>query len=132
MFWAELFHHVCQLVIHVLLDVCRDFFVLWRDFPKDFGLHWPLCGECFSDGLGLEAHHSLCNHRMEHPAGSVPWFCALLHLQAQQFQTFCVGFLPIFAAIFVVLNVPGQVAGHRTDFIVGEVLGKVVIEAFFL
>ena len=128
MLWPELTHHLCQLVVHVELDTHGGFLFLRGLLAQDFGTHRALRGEGLRDRLRLEAHNRFGNHRVEHARRAVPGFCALLVLETQQFQPFCVGFLPVLAGVLVVLNVPAQVPGHGVQGRLVHLLGQVDVE----
>ena len=49
--WPELFHHVCQLVVHVGLDTLRSLLLLRGLFTQNLRAHRPLGGERLRDGL---------------------------------------------------------------------------------
>ena len=49
--WPELFHHVCQLVVHVGLDSPRSLLLLRSLFTDDLRAHRPLGGERLRDCL---------------------------------------------------------------------------------
>ena len=124
----ELTHHFCQLVVHVELDTHSGFLFLRGLLAQNFGTYRALRGEGLRDRLRLEAHNRLGNHRVEHARRAVPRFCALLVLEAQQLQPFCVGFLPVLAGVLVVLDVPCQVPGQGLQGRLVHLLGQVVIE----
>ena len=128
MLWPELAHHFCQLVVHVELDTDSGFLLLWGLLAQDFGTHRALRGEGLRDRLRLEAHHSFGNHRVKHARRAVPRLRALFVLEAQQFQPLCVGFLPVFAGVLVVLDVACQVPGQGLHGRLVHLLGQVRVE----
>ena len=65
---------------------------------------------------------------MEHAASPVPRLCALLDLQAQQFQAFCVSFLPLLARVAVVVNVFRQVTCHRRNGALAHFFGQIGVK----
>ena len=67
---------------------------------------------------------------MEYAAGAVPWLCALLHLQAQQLEAFGVGFLPVLAGAFVLIDVFAQGGRQRCQGTGVDVFGQVGIKVF--
>ena len=131
MFSAVLRHDFRQLVVHVVFNVGRNLFHLWRFFADEFATHRPLGWERLSDCLCLEAHNRFCNHGVEHTTCAVPRFCAFFYLQAQKFETVNVRLLPILAAILVVVNVRHQVPSQRLQGAAFYVLGQVIVKAFF-
>ena len=65
---------------------------------------------------------------MEHAGRAVPRLCALLDLQAQQFQALGVGFFPFLARVAVVLNVARQVTGHRLNGTLVHLFGQIDVK----
>ena len=129
---AVLCHGFRQLIVHVIFNVGRLLFNLWRFFTNDLGTHRALRGECLGDRLSLEAHHGFCNHRVEHTASALPRFRSFLNLQTQELQAINVSLLPLFARLLVVVNVRHQIASQRLQGAIIHVLGQVVTEAFFV
>ena len=131
MLGPELTHDLGQLVVHVLLDAASRLNLLWRFFANNLCTYRPLGGEHLGDGLRLEAHHGLGNHRVEHAAGSLPRLRAVFVLQAQQLDTLGVRLLPVLATGLVVVNVAGQLACKLLQVPVvhqvGQVCAKVVL-----
>ena len=132
MFSAVLRHDFRQLVVHVVFNVRRNFFHLWRFFADEFATHRPLGWERLGDCLSLEAHNGFCNHWVEHTTRAVPRFCAFFYLETEEFQTINVCLLPILAAILVVVNVRHQVSSQRLQGTAFYVLGQVIVKAFFV
>ena len=128
MLWPELTHNFCQLVVHVELDTHSGFLLFWGLLTQDFGAHRALRGEGLCDRLRLEAHNGFGNHGVEHARRAVPGFCALLILETEKFQPFCIGFLPVLARILVVLNVASQVPGQGLHCSLVQLLGQVDVE----
>ena len=125
---AELVHVLRELEVHVLFHAHSRCFLVRRLFAHDFCAHRAFGRERLCDGFALEAHNRLGNHRVEHARCAVPRLGALLDLQAQQFQALCIGFLPVLAAVAVVVNVARQVARHGGHGALRHVLGQVGVE----
>jgi hypothetical protein len=77
---AVLSHVLGQLKVHVVFNVGRFLFNLWRFFTNDLGTHRALGWERLGDCLGLEAHNGFRNHRVEHTASALPRFRSFLNL----------------------------------------------------
>lgn len=80
MLGPELMHLLRELQVHVVLHTDSRFLLLHCLLADDLGLDRALCREGFRDGLALEPHHSLGDHRVEHPRRAIPRLCALFDL----------------------------------------------------
>ena len=105
MLTAKLFHLLGQLKVHVVLHATGCFLQLWRVFTNQFRAHWALGGERLSDRLSLKPHNRLGNHGVEHAASALPRLGTLFDLQAKEFETVNVCFLPLFAGLLVLVHV---------------------------
>ena len=111
---AVLRHHLGELVVHVIAHPVSGFFLEPVDGTDDFCLDRALRREGLDDGLALEAYGSFSQHRGEHSAGTVPGFCALFVLHAQDFQALDIHIHPVLAGCNVGIDQPHQV---RCDFL---------------